>query len=426
MTNRTAKTEAAKGKAPEQPDRNAASLQKLPNRTLFTADNLKVLNGIEDNTFDLIYLDPPFNSNRNYAGTGASSEAEFDDIWRLDDWEEEYLQSIKDTEPGIYKIIEAVGESGGESDKAFLLYMSVRLLELHRVLKSTGTIYLHIDPTMSHSLKLVMDAIYGKDNFLNEIIWHYTGGGRTNTSFSKKHDVILRYAKSKGRETFNADAVRVPYDDTSGYAKTGIKAKSGKIYKPNPLGKVVDSVWDIPIINPMAKERTGYPTQKPQVLLERIISASTNKGDLILDPFCGCGTACVAAENLGRKWIGIDVSKETPKILKKLMKATLLSEVAKLPTIHPHDGNKMNFRAKRFSPNIRKILYEAQEGICKGCKRKSELRDMDIDHIVPRSKGGENSDKNAQLLCHSCNNLKGAGTMAQLRAKLRERGWLYE
>ena len=436
MTNRTAKTETAKGKAPEQPDRNAASLQKLPNRTLFTADNYKVLQGIEDNTFDLIYLDPPFNSNRNYAGTGASSEAEFDDIWRLDDWEKEYLDSIRETETGIYSIIQAVGESSGDSDKAYLIYMSIRLLEMHRVLKDSGSIYLHCDSTMSHSLKLVMDCIFGKTNFLNEIVWCYSNSGRAKTGFAAKHDIILFYAKSMKKVKW-AD-YRIPVseeylnshyrqkDENGRRCRRRVDAGKVRYYYPED-GMTCNDWWsDIPSLNSIAAERVGYPTQKPQALLERIIEASTTKGDLILDPFCGCGTSLVAAENLGRKWVGIDVSKETPKIIRKLMKATLLGEERKLPTINNHDGNNMNFRGKRFSKNIRETLYESQGGICKGCKRKSELRDMDVDHIVPRSKGGENSDSNAQLLCHSCNNLKGAGTMAQLRAKLRERGWLYE
>ncbi len=138
--------------------------------------------------------------------------------------------------------------------------------------------------------------------------------------FSRKHDTILCYAKSR-ESIFNIDAVRQPYKPTSGFAKSGITAKSGKIYRPNPLGTPIDDVWDIPIINPMAAERIGYPTQKPLVLLERIIAASCPEGGLVLDPFCGGGTSCVAAERLGRAWIGIDISPHSAPLLKQRLRA---------------------------------------------------------------------------------------------------------
>ena len=190
-------------------------------------------------------------------------------------------------------------------------------MAMRTVLKDTGSIYLHCDHSAGHYLKLILDAIFGKEAFRNEIIWHYTGGGRSKRYFSRKHDSVFYYVKcdkknTKGKSlgyTFNIDAIRVPYKKTSGYAKSGIVSKAGKHYKPNPKGTPVDDVWDIPIINPMSKERLGYPTQKPLALLDRIIRASSNPSELILDPFCGCGTAVEAAETLGRQWIGIDISR---------------------------------------------------------------------------------------------------------------------
>ncbi len=245
---------------------------------LFCGENTEVLSGMPDNLVDLIYIDPPFFSQRNY-----------ELIWG----DEAEIRSFEDRWDGGIQV--------------YIDWMRDRILHLHRVLKPTGSIYLHCDWHASHYLKVMLDEIFGPRNFLNEIIWHYTGGGRSKTTFSRKHDTIFLYSKSDSH-TFNTDAIRVPYKDTSGYAKTGIVAKSGKRYMPNPEGTLMDDVWDIPIINPMAKERTGYPTQKPEKLLERIIKASSNEGDIILDAFCGCGTALVVAQKLNRRWLGIDIS----------------------------------------------------------------------------------------------------------------------
>ncbi len=204
---------------------------------------------------------------------------------------------------------------------AYLVMMTARLVELHRVLKPTGSLYLHCDPTASHYLKILLDAVFGSKNFRNEIVWHYTGGGRSKTYFSKKHDVIFWYSNGSSW-TFNVDAIRVPYKETSGYAKSGIVSKAGKQYRPNPLGTPVDDVWDIPIINPLSKERLGYPTQKPLVLLERIIVASSNEGDIVLDPFCGCGTTVDAAHKLNRCWIGIDITYLAIDLIRKRLRHT--------------------------------------------------------------------------------------------------------
>ena len=160
----------------------------------------------------------------------------------------------------------------------------------------------------------MLDQVFGFNHFQNEIIWHYTGGGRSKSYFSRKHDSIFLYAKSDSY-TFNVDAIRVPYKETSGYAQSGITSAAGKKYMPNPLGTPMDDVWDIPIINPLSKERLGYPTQKPLVLLERILNASSNPGDVVLDAFCGCGTALVAAQKLKRKWIGIDISPTACRVM---------------------------------------------------------------------------------------------------------------
>ena len=270
------------------------------------------------NSVDLIYLDPPFNSKTDYNILYGSSDSNgmpalvraFRDTWKWDSAAVERVQRMTNAiaHPAHHSVVglhRALGDSGMV---AYISYMAERLSVARQLLKSTGSLYLHCDPTASHYLKIVMDNIFGGKNFLNEIVWHYTGGGRSKRYFSKKHDVIFWYSKSEDNHIFNIDDVRVPYKETSGYAKGGITSKAGKHYMPHPEGTPIDSVWDIPIINPMSKERLGYPTQKPIALLEKIIQASSREGDLVLDPFCGCGTTIAASIKHSRQWIGIDIS----------------------------------------------------------------------------------------------------------------------
>ena len=281
--------------------------QNWVNQTIWTGDNLPIMRGMNSASVDLIYLDPPFNSKANYAApiSSEAAGAKFKDTWTLNDIDIAWLDLIEAKHRPLHKVIQAAMT---KNDKSYLIYMGVRLIEMHRLLKPTGSIYLHCDPTMSHYLKLVMDAIFGAGNFRNELIWHYTGGGRSKTYFSRKHDIIFAYGKNQPTTKFFVDAIRVPYKKTSGYAKSGIVSKTGKKYMPHPAGTPVDDVWDIPIINPLSNERLGYPTQKPLELLTRIITSSSERGDMILDPFCGCGTTCVAAEMEGRQWVGIEIN----------------------------------------------------------------------------------------------------------------------
>lgn len=264
----------------------AENRQNWQNQTLFHGDNLPFLRGMNSSSVHLIATDPPFNKNRDFHATPDSlaDGASFQDRWSWErDVHQEWVDQIKDDFPHVMEVINGSRASYGDDMGAFLCFMGVRMLEMKRVLREDGSIYLHCDPTAGHYLKELMDAVFGRKNFRNEIVWHYTGGGRSKTYFSRKHDTILLYSKGQ-RYTFNVDEIRVPYKETSGYAKSGITAKSGKKYLPNPKGTPIDDVWDIPIINPLSKERTGYPTQKPLVLYERIIRASSNKSDIVLDP----------------------------------------------------------------------------------------------------------------------------------------------
>ena len=244
--------------------------------------------------------------------------AAFKDAWTLDDLDVAWLGLIADRHPGMYRVIEAAGVAHSKGMKAYLCMMAVRLLEMHRVLAPAGSIYLHCDPVAGHYLKLLMDAIFDPRNFRNEIVWCYKSGGRAKVHFPKKHDVILWYSKSRKNYIFNYDAVSLPRDPSTMHEpvmldETGREyqrnIKNGKEYRYYlDRGVLPDDWWtDIQAENPASKKRTGYPTQKPLPLVERIVKASSNVGDVVLDPFCGCATACVAADNLQREWVGIDI-----------------------------------------------------------------------------------------------------------------------
>jgi DNA modification methylase len=310
---------------------------------LFYGDNLRILrNDIRDESVDLIYLDPPFNSKRSYnilfqhkSGEQAQGQIQaFDDTWI---WSQESEELFGDLVGGgapakVADAIQAMRRLLGENDVlAYLVMMTARLVELHRVLKPTGSLYLHCDPTASHYLKIVLDAIFGPKQFQNEVIWHYRGAGVSPRRWGRRHDVILFYAKGD-TWTFNVDPVREPYSEAS-MERLKYKAKAfrgDKVYdnyEPNAGGKHPDDVFHMQPIMPSDKRRLGYPTQKPLELLERILLASSNEGDVVLDPFAGCGTTIDAAHKLQRRWIGIDITYLAIDLIEKRLRATYGDEV---------------------------------------------------------------------------------------------------
>ena len=289
----------------------------IKNRTIFCHDNLEILRGIDSDCIDLIYLDPPFNKKKTFtAQIGSHAEgASFSDIFREKDIKDEWLQDIKEDYFSIHNLLTAVRAIEGRTSYNFcyLAYMAIRLIECQRVLKPTGSLYLHCDQTMSHYLKLLLDCIFGEKNFRNEIAWWYGGGGASQKNWAKKHDIILYYSKTEDL-IFNTDAVREDYKWDKGQRRADGSARDLK------KGKLPDNVFQLHGIMPWAKERTGYPTQKPLVLLERIIAASSPVGGVVLDPFCGCATTCVAAERLGRCWVGVDVSRKAFDLVEDRMR----------------------------------------------------------------------------------------------------------
>ena len=369
-------------------------LLNCKNRTVFEGDCLDVLRGLTDGCIDLVYLDPPFNSGRNYEGTVGSVGAGtgFKDAWTFSDRDEAWLGIIAEQYPAVYSICEISEEAHSQGMKSYLAFMAVRLMELRRVLKDTGCIWLHCDPTASHYLKVVMDVVFGKENYKNEVIWKRTSSRTAGRKLATVHDVLLWYAVGRGHTYNKVYGAHNPeyakkfycYEDEHGWYRTGdltaagirngdsgqpwrgidpstkgnhwrapgafpkhveqpadwdlMKTRSkldfldanGLIYWPKKAGGVprfkrylstskgailTDVVTDIPPLSAKAKEKTGYPTQKPLALLERIVKASSNEGDVVLDPFCGSGTTCIAAERLGRQWVGIDLSSEACKLV---------------------------------------------------------------------------------------------------------------
>ncbi len=263
----------------------------MDTNVIYCGDNLEVLpKYIPNESVDLIYIDPPFNSSRNY-----------EVFWG----EAQERRSFEDR----------FGDA-----QHYLEWMRPRIRELYRILKPTGSFYYHCDWHASHYIKVELDRMFGFDNFKNEIIWAYGAGGTSPKHWTRKHDSILFYSKSD-KWVFNVDAVREPYDSPE---KVTHKVIRGKAYlRKHPLGRVPRDVWYIPTLTNTAKERLGYPTQKPLTLLERIIKASSNEGGVVLDAFCGCGTTLEAAAKNKRNWIGIDFSPTACRVMAQRLESRL-------------------------------------------------------------------------------------------------------
>jgi len=281
--------------------------QNQPVNQFYHGDCLFVMrHDIEPESIDLIYLDPPFFTGQVQKGKlrwePGAMECTYEDSRRF--WQEKGLAGHAPT------WLKDIAINRPEF-AAYLFYMRERLQACHRVLKATGSIYLHCDWRASHYLKMIMDEVFGWQNFGNEIIWHYVSAPEAKTRYGRKHDSIMYYPKG---DAFAFNLRRVPHSGNTRPTRVYKHGDKDYVCNTNPMGKALDDVWNMPIIAATAKERVGYPTQKPLALLERIIEVSSNEGDVVLDPFCGCGTAIIAAQRLNRRWIGIDINQQAYEV----------------------------------------------------------------------------------------------------------------
>ena len=396
------------------------------NQTMWTGDCLDILRGMNSESVDLIYLDPPFNSKANYAapiGSQAAGSA-FKDTWTLSDVDVEWINLIEAKHPALYRVLLATMTG---SDKSYLAYMAIRLLELRRVLKPTGSLYLHCDQTMGHYLKLIMDAVFGRRNFRNEIVWHYRRWTGKARRFQRLHDTVFFYTAS-GDYTFNQ--LYTSYTEGSRERKEqGVlhRFKRGStphlvsVKQVDQKGVAENDVWHIPFVAPSAKERIGYPTQKPIALLDRIIQASSNEGDVVLDSFAGCATACIAAQGQHWQWVGIDISPKAAELVRQRMRDELGMFYDGEHRTDIPSRTDLGQLPRYNSPGNRRWLYGEQGGHCAGCHDHFEARHLEVDHIIARQRGGTGARDNLQLLCGNCNRIKGDRGMAYLRTKLQLR-----
>lgn len=464
--------------------------------TLYTGDCLYVMNGINSNSVDMIYLDPPFNSKRMFSAPVGSKAAgsSFNDMWKWQDVDEEYLESLISDYPYLVHFIQSIGHIHGKAMMSYITYMTQRIIEMKRILKKDGSFYLHCDSTASHYLKVVCDRIFGHNYFRNEITWKRTfAHGLSSKHFPKISDKILFY--SSKNHTWNPqfrphdeDYIKNNYKKEDKYGKyctqplTGGKSGGKDAYKtwknalpssgrawappkktsfpkeinlPNDYeeksvlekldilddlnlvvwtknnvprykmylsiskGKPVTDIFeDIPPISAASKEKTGYPTQKPLILLRRLISSSTNENDVVLDPFCGCATTCVAAQQLGRKWIGIDLSETSAKVILNRLgdDAGLFSNFVHLKKF----PKRTDVENEKINSSLKEKIFKDQKGKCKACSTEMEIRHFEIDHIIPKSKNGGDYYENFQLLCGSCNRIKGDRPMEYLNMRISE------
>ena len=458
-------------------------VQNFPDNILYELDNLDVLRGMNSETIDLIATDPPFNTGRNRSGSAGFYEDNWKwgdksvrpDQWKWNEVHPVWLEQIKDDNPALAAVIEAARAAHDDDIAAFLCFLSVRLMECRRVLKPTGSIYLHCNDEANSYIRMAMDAIFGVKNFRNEIVWHYgLGGFNVKHWFPRKHDTIFYYAKS-AKAHHNKIRGEVSKWMEAKYSQ---EDKTGKFFVQDGVkyylkgGKPVDTVWDNDelidyTMSQTDSERTGSPDQKPLAVYERFILASSKPGDLVLDPFAGCATTIIAARKHGRRWVGVDrrtdaryhvvcrlagiKAKDAEATIKKRpdLADWLNEQLAKYDAHYSTDAPERTDTGRTAAPELgpvyptipqpwqrldhdamRGILRQAQAGaasglvVCAGCGREMELPFMVLDHVTPKNDHGENYITNRILLCGPCNGRKKElATLSGLHRENKRSGW---
>ena len=441
------------------------------------------MRGMNSSVVDMIYLDPPFNSKRDY-NNPVDGDEDFKDMWTLSDVDVAEHGEIAEHCPAAAMVIEAVKHAQGKGAMAYCIFMAVRILEMKRILKpDTGHLFLHCDDSAGHYIKMLLDAILWKNTYRNHITWERSAGSKNNAkrTFGREADFIFHYAMPRakfnvvreppseeymkrfrhndgdGRGRYRladlgspqhgkyhytwkgyeppAKGWRCPEETMQEYHDEGIlhypvdengdPAYDRRIEKKGYLSKYkgapIGNVWtDIPPLQEGDEEFMGYSTQKPPDLMARIIKCSTRPGDLVFDPFCGCASLLTAAEDLGRAWAGCDRSPKAVKLLKErivdrkdLLRPGDINDLYK-PSIRDDCKNLPNYRTHK------QTLYGMQKGICAGCGDTPKFDLFHVDHIQPKSRGGQDNIENLQLLCGHCNSSKQGKTMAEWIAWRKE------
>ena len=475
-----------------------AGRTNVPNRTLFIGDNLDALSGMESDSVNLIYLDPPGNTGRIYRATGRAKVRGniFNDSWELGDIGEEWLSVIEAHHAHAHRLIRAIRD---DTMSGYLTFMTIRLLELKRVLKPAGSIYLHSNPEVSPYLRVIMDTIFGRQNFRNEIVLKRPTSRTGDRRWLSIHDTLLFYTGGRSKTRWNqvpqehfADywtrhysfqdergrfqavalingglrggdlgdewrgiwpgrdgnhwaislrALRVAYpgrDDIDGLSiqeKLDLLDEADLIYWPkfgkvprrkiyadmNSGSPVQDIVTTIESIDSKSRERTGWPTQKPEVLLDLIIRVSSDPGDMVLDPFCGSGTTCVVAERLGRRWIGMEESPHAGDILEERLErepGQVSMHVERVSGWDPTDPYAMPVLGGM--ERLKENLYSGQHGTCRACRHPLPPHLLTVKQVIlmisPKPTG------EYVLLCYYCAELKGTDNFDHLELELFRRG----
>lgn len=475
------------------------------NRHLFIVDNIHLLHRLDNESVDLIVTDPPFGKQKTFTGdrlkpalTSRELEQEmsqmvdwgiteknakekgiiwpdddigasYDDIWNWQKVHVEFAEQIKQNHPAVSALIETTRLTHSDWVAAYLAYIAERVIEMRRVLKPTGSIYLHCDYTANAYLRQLFDAIFGRVNFRNEIAWCYRGGGVPKNAFSRKHDSILFYVKDSGN-TFNKQ-YRPYSEDSLALLQSRGGVSIDNLPRDLDRGATMEDYWtDINSLQTWSSERTGYPTQKPVALAERMIQASSNPGDVVLDPFAGCAYVPVAAEGLDRQWIACDISPRAMTVVKRqfnkfcysvdggpvLVRHVNMEQAVFLIeadiTICGPDGlpertdtnpepppprlelDEPEYMGQLFKSREVLELLLAESGWMSWCCGYAVRRpdgsivetadNFQLDHIDPKSAGGRDIIVNRAPLCARCNGIKGRRpiTLRQLRDEVIEQG----